>query len=247
MKAMILAAGLGTRLKPYTDDKPKALVQIGNRTLLEHTINKLAHYGFDEIVVNVHHYSDMVISFIQNNSFGVKISISDETDRLLDTGGGIFHASDFLDGDEPFLVHNVDILSDVNLKLLYQSQVSSNAIATLAVGQRESSRVFLYDSNMNLSGWKNKFTNKQIIPDSNREQLTEYAFAGIHVISPEIFKIIKAKGAFSIIDTYLSLCSKYPIKGFDVSSYFVVDVGKPNNIPIAEEFLKGAKVNVKDY
>lgn len=238
MKAMILAAGLGTRLKPFTDDKPKALVQIGDYTLIEHTIFKLIENGFDEIVINVHHFSQMLISFIGSKKFDAKIYISDETERLLDTGGGIFYASRFLDGEEPFLVHNVDIITDINLQSIYQSHLLSNAIATLAVGKRESSRVFLFDDDLILSGWKNKLTNRQIIPDSSRESLDEFAFAGIHVINPEIFKLIKTTGSFSIIDTYLSLCNKYTIKGFDVTNNFVLDVGKPNSLPIAEENLK---------
>ncbi len=238
MKAMILAAGLGTRLKPYTDDKPKALVQIGEHTLLEHTIFRLIEYGFDEIMVNTHHFSQMLIDFVNSHDFGVKINISDESDRLLDTGGGIVKAENFLNGEEPFLVHNVDIITDIDLKLLYQSHSNTTSIATLSVSKRESSRVFLFNDKMNLSGWKNNLTGKIIIPDSSRQPLTEYAFSGIHIISPEIFSLINSKGPFSIVDAYLSLCSKYDIKGYDVSNNFVIDVGKPHNIPMAEEFLK---------
>lgn len=238
MKAMILAAGLGTRLKPYTDDKPKALVQIGEHTLLEHTIFRLVEYGFDEIMVNTHHFSQMLIDFVNSHDFGVKINISDESDRLLDTGGGIVKAENFLNGEEPFLVHNVDIITDIDLKLLYQSHSNTTSIATLSVSKRESSRVFLFNDKMNLSGWKNNLTGKIIIPDSSRQPLTEYAFSGIHIISPEIFSLINSKGPFSIVDAYLSLCSKYDIKGYDVSNNFVIDVGKPHNIPMAEEFLK---------
>jgi len=183
----------------------------------------------------------MLIAFIQSKDFGVKVFISDETDRLLDTGGGIFNAAQFFDSDAPFLVHNVDIITDIDLTMLYKNHSNSNAVATLAVGKRESSRVFLFDREMSLSGWKNKLTNKQIIPDSNREPLTEFAFAGIHVINPEIFKLIKTTGAFSIIDTYLSLCGKYAIKGYDVSKSYVLDVGKPDSIKIAEEFLSGER------
>jgi len=238
MKAMILAAGLGTRLKPYTDDKPKALVQIGEHTLLEHTIFRLIEYGFDEIMVNTHHFSQMLIDFVNSHDFGVKINISDESDRLLDTGGGIVKAENFLNGEEPFLVHNVDIITDIDLKLLYQSHSNTTSIATLSVSKRESSRVFLFNDKMNLSGWKNNLTGKIIIPDSSRQPLTEYAFSGIHIISPEIFSLINSKGPFSIVDAYLSLCSKYDIKGYDVSNNFVIDVGKPHNIPMAEVFLK---------
>jgi MurNAc alpha-1-phosphate uridylyltransferase len=238
MKAMILAAGLGTRLKPFTDDKPKALVEVGDKTLLEHTIFKLAESGFDEIVVNVHHFSKMIINFIQSRDFGVKVLISDETERLLDTGGGIFYAAHFFDSDAPFLVHNVDVITDIDLNQLYKTFTNSNSLVALAVGKRESSRVFLFDDDMNLTGWKNKLTKKQIIPNNHRDPLTEYAFAGIHIISPEIFKLIKTTGSFSIIDTYLSLCNRYTIKGYNVSNNFVLDVGKPNSLAAAEEYLK---------
>jgi len=237
MKAMILAAGLGTRLKPLTDDRPKALVKIGDITLLEYTILKLAENGFDEIVVNTHHFSSMIIEFLKSKDFGVKIHISDESDRLMDTGGGIVKAAEFLDGDDPFLVHNVDIITDIDLRLLYNSHKQSEAIATLAVGKRESSRVFLFDSNMNLSGWQNNLTGKKIIPDASREHLDAYAFSGIHIISPSIFNLITSKGPFSIVDAYLSLCCRNKIKGYDVSNSFVLDVGKPQSIAMAEEYL----------
>ncbi len=238
MKAMILAAGLGSRLKPLTDDRPKALVKIGDKTLLEHTILKLVENGFDEIVVNAHHFSQMLIDFLNSHDFGVNIFISDESDRLLDTGGGILKAANFLDGDAPFLVHNVDIITDIDLRLLYHTHSNSTALATLAVGKRESSRVFLFDNELNLAGWKNNLTGKKIIPDSSRQSLSEYAFSGIHVINPDFFNHVKSKGPFSIVDAYLSLCCRHSIKGYDVTSNFVIDVGKPHNIPMAEEFLR---------
>ncbi len=238
MKAMILAAGLGTRLKPLTNDRPKALVEIGGVTLLEHAIAKLIDSGFDEIVINVHHFSEMLISFIRSKDFGVNIYISDESEWLLDTGGGIFHASNFLIGDAPFLVHNVDIITDIDLNLLYKTHSNTDSLATLAVGKRDSSRVFLFDLNMKLSGWKNLLTKKEVIPSGNHEQLTEYAFAGIHVISPDVFNLITLKGSFSIVDAYLSLCNKYTIKGFDVTNNYVLDVGKANSIVMAEEYLR---------
>jgi len=238
MKAMILAAGLGTRLKPFTDDKPKALVKIGDKTLLEHTILRLKENGFTEIVVNVHHFAQMVIDFLNSNDFGVKIYISDESDWLLDTGGGILKAAQYLNGDEPFLVHNVDIITDIDLRQFYKTYSTSCNVATLAVSKRESSRVFMFDDKLSLSGWKNNLTGKMIIPDSSRGPLSEYAFAGIHLISPKIFNLINSKGPFSIVDAYLSLCSKYTIQGHDVSSNFVLDVGKPSSIEKAEEYLK---------
>jgi len=245
MKAMILAAGLGTRLKPFTEDKPKALVKIGDKTLLEHTILRLKENGFTEIVVNVHHFAQMVIDFLNSNDFGVKIHISDESDWLLDTGGGILKAAQYLNGNEPFLVHNVDIITDIDLNQFYKTYSKSCNIATLAVSKRESSRVFMFDEEFSLAGWKNNLTGKMIIPDSSRGPLTEHAFAGIHLISPEIFNLINSKGPFSIVDAYLSLCSKYTIKGHDVSSNFVLDVGKPSSIEKAEEYLGSEKLKVK--
>ena len=234
---MILAAGLGTRLKPLTDDRPKALVKIGDTTLIEYTILKLKESGFDEIVVNVHHFASMLVDFLKAKDFGVKIHISDESDRLMDTGGGIVKAASFLDGDEPFLVHNVDIITDIDLRTLFNAHSQSDALATLAVGKRESSRMFLFDSEMKLAGWQNNLTGKKIIPDSSREPLTPYAFSGIHVISPTIFTLITSKGPFSIVDAYLSQCCRNAIRGYDVSNNFVLDVGKPQSIERAEGYL----------
>lgn len=237
MKAMILAAGLGTRLKPLTDDRPKALVKICDTTLIEYTILKLKENGFDEIVINVHHFASMLVDFLKAKDFGVKIHISDESDRLMDTGGGIVKAAPFLDGDEPFLVHNVDIITDIDLRMLYNAHNQSDALATLAVGKRESSRMFLFDKDMKLAGWQNNLTGKKIIPDVSREPLTPYAFSGIHVINPSIFSLITSKGPFSIVDAYLAQCCRNAIKGYDVSNNFVLDVGKPQSIERAEEYL----------
>ncbi len=239
---MILAAGLGTRLKPLTDDRPKALVKIGDTTLIEYTILKLKESGFDEIVVNVHHFASMLVDFLKAKDFGIKIHISDESDRLMDTGGGIVKAAPFLDGDEPFLVHNVDIITDIDLRMLFNVHSQSDALATLAVGKRESSRMFLFDRDMKLAGWQNNLTGKKIIPDTSREPLTPYAFSGIHVISPTIFTLITSKGPFSIVDAYLSQCCRNAIRGYDVSNNFVLDVGKPQSIEKAEEYLKVNKL-----
>lgn len=235
---MVLAAGLGTRLKEHTLNKPKALVEIEGKTLLSYVIEKLASSGFNEVIVNVHHFAEQIIQFLQSNDFGIKVHISDESARLLNTGGGIVHARELLDGDEPFLVHNVDILSDINLTDLLNFHIKSNSLATLAVGERKSSRKFLFDEKMRLSGWRNTITGKEIIPDSSRVGLKEFAFAGIHVINPEIFNLIHSKGPFSIVDAYLSLCSKYDLAGFDTTASYVLDIGKVPNLEMAKEYLQ---------
>ncbi len=155
----------------------------------------------------------------------------------MDTGGGIIHARQFLDGDEPFLVHNVDIISDINLKELVHTHIKKDVLATLAVSRRESSRVFLFDEDMLLSGWRNMLTGKSIFPNMHKTVLDAYAFAGIHVISPQIFELISTQGVFSIVDAYLNLCQDNKIIGVNLSDNFILDVGKPNSLKEAEDFL----------
>lgn len=234
---MILAAGLGTRLMPLTADKPKALVEVGGKTLLEHCIENLVSQGFKHVVINVHHFAPLMYEFLSQRKFNASIFISDESDRLLDTGGGIIHARQFLDGNEPFLVHNVDIISDINLKNLVDTHIQSNALATLAVSRRESSRVFLFDEEMQLAGWRNMLTGRSIFPNMHKTLFEAYAFAGIHVISPEIFNLISTKGVFSIVDAYLNLCKDNKIVGVNLPDNFILDVGKPNSLKEAEDFL----------
>ncbi|HOA10001.1 MAG TPA: nucleotidyltransferase family protein [Tenuifilaceae bacterium] len=236
MKAMILAAGYGTRLLPLTQNKPKALIEVGGKPLLEHCIENLINFGFNEIVINTHYFASQVISFLNSKTFDANIFISDETERLLDTGGGIFKARQFLDGNEPFLVHNVDIISNIDLAELYNIHGQADILATLAVNQRDSSRVFLFNNDMQLAGWRNMVTGKVIISNFS-PQLTAYAFCGIHVISPRIFSAIKATGVFSIVDIYLNLCKDYRIQGVNLPNNFILDVGNPDSIAIAESFL----------
>jgi NDP-sugar pyrophosphorylase family protein len=238
MKAMVLAAGLGTRLGNLTKDKPKALVEVVGKPLLAHVIEKLVRTGFTEVTVNVHHFAQQVIDFINQTDFGVTIHISNESKQLLDTGGAILNAKPFLDGQEPFLIHNVDILSDIDLVLLIKSHQSTSALATLAVSNRSSTRKLLFDSEMLLRGWKHLTTGETIIPNKLQHDLGEFAFSGIHVLSPRIFESIKQQGKFSIIDAYLSLCSSDKIMGYDVSQSYVLDVGKPDSISAAAKFLK---------
>ena len=240
MKAMILAAGLGTRLKELTANKPKALVEINGKPLIAHVIEKLVSSGFTEIVVNVHHFADQLISYLKSNAFGATIHISDEKNQLLDTGGGIFNARQFLSGNEPFLVHNVDIISDINLQELYRYHMASNPLATLAVANRDSSRKFLFSKSQRLIGWKNLKTNEQIKP-SNENVAKMQAFSGIHVINPLIFDLFAKSGPFSIVEVYLSLCPNYRIFGFDTSTCFTLDVGKVDSLAEATHFLQKPK------
>jgi len=236
MRAMILAAGLGTRLLPLTADKPKALIEVNGKTLLEICINNLISFGFTQIVVNVHHHAQQIIDFMKNNSFNAQIDISDETERLLDTGGALVHARKFLDQGDPFLVHNVDIISNIDLHYLYQYHLNSGALASLAVSKREASRVFLFDEQMALSGWRNMVTGKVILTNPSKV-LTAFAFSGIHVISPEIFKHLPPKGEFSIVDAYLKISKEFLIQGVDLSHSDVIDVGKPDSLKLASQFV----------
>ena len=208
MKAMIFAAGLGTRLKPLTDHIPKALVPVVGKPMLEHVILKLKSAGFTELVINIHHFGGQIIDFLQaNQNFGLTIHISDERDMLLDTGGGIKKARPFFEGNEPFLIHNADILSDTGLKALYDYHLRSGNDATLLASPRKTVRYLLFDKGNRLCGWMNKDT-RQTKPEGfvyDAEKYQEYAFSGIHVISPTLFRFMNEKwqGKFSIMDFYL--------------------------------------------
>jgi len=235
MKALIFCAGLGTRLKPYTDDKPKALVSLAGKTLLEHVVEKLKQNGFTDIIINVHHFADKVERFLAERDYlGVDITISDERDLLLDTGGGLKKAAPFFNDGKPFLIHNVDIISDIDLAALYQYHLERNPIATLAVSNRMSSRYFLFDKSMELAGWKNVKTNEQKIARVGDTYLP-YAFNGIHMVSPDIFtKMDGFEGKFSIVDLYLKIAESASIVGYDVSKSRIIDVGKPAALQEAE-------------
>ena len=211
MKAMIFAAGLGTRLKPITDNLPKALVPIAGKPLLEHVILKLKAAGFDEIIVNVHHFPDLIIDFLRvNNNFGIRIEVSDERDFLLDTGGGVRKTAWFFDDNQPFLVHNVDILSNVDLKVLYNQHLRTNPMATLVVSERDTFRYLLFDDNLRLNGWINEKTGEtKPVGISQPDLYKKLAFSGIQVLSPAVFELMKElKPKFSIMDFYLSSAKK---------------------------------------
>ena len=237
MKAMILAAGLGTRLRPLTDNKPKALVEVGGRTLLEITLTRLRSFGVTELIVNVHHFADMMLAYLrERNNFGMRVEVSCE-DVLLDTGGGLKKAGWFFledAGDEPFLLHNVDVISTIDLRQMAGEHKQTGALATLAVRERKSSRQLLFDEHGQLCGRRlGRDSAEEIARPSAR--LTPLAFSGIHVISPRFLKMMDEDGAFSIIETYLRLASAgEKIQAFRADQYYWRDLGRPENIRQAE-------------
>lgn len=240
MKAMIFAAGLGTRLKPLTDTTPKALVQLAGKSMLEHTILYLSSYGIVDIIINVHHFADEIIDFVKsNNNFGVNISFSDETDSLLDTGGGLKKASWFFEDSESFIVMNVDILTDINLKKLTDHHNLTKSLVTLAVSQRSTSRYLLFNSSNVLSGWVNDKTGETKCLSAPLSELNRYAFSGVQIINPLIFNLLKNEpNKFSIIDAYLKLSTRYNIDCYNHTGALWMDVGKIDEISVANEFAK---------
>jgi len=241
MKALIFAAGLGTRMKHLTGSMPKAMVPVAGKPLLQHTIEKLKLHGFDEIIVNVHHFADQVISFLdENNRFGIRIEISDERDMLLETGGGIKKAAHFFDDGKPFLVHNVDMLSDVDLRKMYETHLESAADATLLMKRVDADRSLLFDENNCLRGWVNSMTGEVKSPVSGFDPSIygKYSFGGIHILSPSVLsEMDQWSGKFSIIDYYLSVALKKDIRAYVQNDCFLLDVGKPEALEAAEKFV----------
>ena len=238
MKAMIFAAGLGTRLRPITDTMPKALVPVCGKPLLYHTICKLRDAWYDDIVVNVHHFPEQIREYLQSHDFGVKISISDESEQLLETGGGVLAARHMLSGDTPFLVHNVDIVSNLDLALL-RAATRQEDLATLVVSARNTRRYLLFDDDMRLVGWTDTATGevRTPFPDLDPSACRKYAFSGIHNISPSVFNAMDAlgfTGRFPIMDFYLKACAEYSIRGYLAPDLRMVDVGKIDTLPEAE-------------
>lgn len=242
MKAMIFAAGLGTRLRPLTDTVPKALIPVGGKPLLEHVILKLRDAGFDHLVVNIHHLGQQIIDFLAaKGNFGLRIDISDERGRLLDTGGGIRHAAPLLGSTEPFLVHNVDIFSDADLRALYAAHCRTPRLATLLVSHRRTSRHLLFDADGRLCGWHNVETGevKSPYPALEPDRCTAYAFSGIHVLSADVFRLMERfPEKFSIIDFYLSVCAGSRLLAYPVPDLKLLDVGKRETLAAAEDWLK---------
>ena len=283
MKAMIFAAGLGTRLKPLTDTMPKALVPVCGQPLLYHVLTKLVAAGYDDVIVNVHHFPDQIIDYLQAHDFGARITISDERDFLRETGGGIRHVRPLLDfstspaaplemikagqcgsyeatlsfrpsearGEisdvHPFLVHNVDIISNLDFRWL-REQHRPDALATVVVSERETQRYLLFDEDGRLKGWTNVKTGevRSPYPDIDPSKLRKLAFAGIHLMSPAIFGAFDKLGfgdRFSIMDFYIQACADYPIYAAVPPDFKMVDVGKFDSLPEAEatcaEILRG--------
>ncbi len=231
---MIFAAGLGTRFKPWTDKHPKALAPVNGKSLLQRNIEYLQKYGITEVVVNVHHFAEQVIQAIkQNNGWGSTILISDETSEVLETGGGLLKARALLEGDEPFVTVNADILTDLNLKRLIDYHKDYKPLVSFGVTNRKTSRYFLFDEYDRLCGWRNKKTAEEIIA-IQKNKLVERAYSCVVVFEPGIFSLIPQHGKFSIVETYLSLAKDNLILGYDHTGDKFADVGKPESVAMAE-------------
>jgi NDP-sugar pyrophosphorylase family protein len=252
MKAMILAAGLGTRLRPLTDDRPKALVEVAGRTLLEITLSRLRDFGIRDVIVNAHHFADMIVAYLKSNGdFGMNIEVSREN-VLLDTGGGLKQAAHFFwrdssRPDEPFILHNVDVVSTIDLRRMVEFHAEHQALATLAVQQRETSRYLLFDEQLQLCGRRaGRDQEPEIVRGSPK--LQALAFSGIHVISPRMLAMLTEKGVFSIIPTYLRLAAQgETILAFRADEYYWRDLGKPEDLRQAALDLKGQSSSVVPY
>ncbi|WP_430972242.1 nucleotidyltransferase family protein [Sunxiuqinia rutila] len=240
MQAMIFAAGLGTRLQPLTSDKPKALVEIHGKSLLERCLLNLKKQGINDVVVNVHHFSEQIIHFLEaNNNFGMHIQVSDETAELLDTGGGILKAKSLFKPNEPILILNVDILTNLSFDALLDFHLKEKALASLVVRQRKTSRYLLFGKNHQLTGWENQQTgDRKIARIAQIEESTPYAFSGIQLIQPELLDLIEKQGKFSIIDLYLRLAKSQTINAFVDNQSIWMDLGKYEQLEEAESLVK---------
>lgn len=254
MQAMIFAAGLGTRLKPITDRMPKAMVAVGGKPLIRHVIEKLKDAGTERIVVNVHHFASQITDYLrENNNFNIDIRVSDETEKLLDTGGGIKKAAPLFNQSSPVLIHNVDILSNVDLRKFYDiargeesacgkaTEEKEPTDALLLVSERKTKRYLLFDDGMRLKGWTNIETGEVRSPFSDLDTKTcrMFAFAGIHAVSPRLFNMMDEDfpDKFGIIDFYLKACSTHNIKGYLKTDLKLLDVGKLDTLKEAEKFF----------
>lgn len=237
MKALIFAAGKGTRLKPFTDQHPKALAPVNGIPLLERNIRYLQSYGINDFVINIYHFGEQITEFLnRNDNFGVRIEISDEKEELLETGGGLVFARHFLDHGEDFLIMNADILTDLNINDFVKFHKEQKDFATLAVSDRNSSRKLLFNNEMILRGWLNVQTGEQRLAEFNKG-FKALAFSGIHCINPAIFNKIKRTGKFSIMEEYLDLMLTERIHGYEHTAQ-LIDVGRPESIIEAEKLFK---------
>ena len=245
MKAMIFAAGLGSRFKPWTDKHPKALALVNGKTLLQHNIEYLQHYGIKDVIVNVHHFADQVTNAIEKNKgWGSDIVISDETNEVLETGGGLLKAKNLFKSGEKFITCNVDILTDLDISKLIAFHEQKKALISFAVTNRKTSRYLLVDEENRLCGWRNVKTGEEKGPfltfpkgEGTKNTLEEKAYSCVVVFEYAIFNLIPFTGKFSLIDVYLALAGNHPIFGYDHSGDRFVDVGKPESIAIAESIF----------
>ncbi|HET9056234.1 MAG TPA: nucleotidyltransferase family protein [Chitinophagaceae bacterium] len=238
MKAMIFAAGLGTRFKPFTDKHPKVLALVNGKSLLQRNIEYLQQYGIKEVIVNVHHFAEQIIETVKkNNGWGSHITISDETNELLETGGGLVKAKPFFRGNEPFLTINADILTNLNIYNLLAYHKQQRALISFGVTNRNTSRYFLFDENNRLCGWQNTKTGEEKI-SVYKPNLIKKAYSCVVVFDPQIFSLIKQTGKFSLVEVYLSLAAENKIMGFDHAGDVLVDVGKPESVAEAEKYFK---------
>lgn len=235
---MIFAAGLGTRLRPLTNDRPKALVEVLGKTLLEHSIEHLKSFGITDIVVNIHHFGAKVLEVLEEHqNFDCNIIISDERAALLETGGGLLKAKAHFEGEEALVIYNVDVLSNINLEKMLHYHNQHKALATLATRSRESSRYLLFNEDQELCGWTNTKTKeiRKVRPAKRKER---YAFSGIHIINPALLDLMTQEGKFSITDTYLELAKQHKIIAYPHDEDYWFDVGKPERLAAASTFLR---------
>ena len=234
---MIFAAGLGTRFKPWTDKHPKALAPVNGKSLLQRNVEYLQQYDIRDIVINVHHFPDQIIDAIEKaKGWGSVITISDESNELLDTGGGLLKAKHLFFRDEPILTLNVDILTEINLKHFLAHHQQENALITVAVTERNTSRYLLFNKYSRLVGWKNKSTGEEKIVIEAKD-IIEKAYSGLALFQPEVLDLISQKGKFSLIDVYLSLAPQYKIASYDHTGERLIDVGKPGSVAEAEKMF----------
>jgi NDP-sugar pyrophosphorylase family protein len=236
MKAMIFAAGLGKRLGTITENIPKALVDINGKTALHLAVEKCSNQGFDDIIINVHHFADKVEAEVEHlTKTGFKISVSDERGMLLETGGGLYKAREFFDNN-PFLIYNVDIISDLDLSSLYRYHLKMKGLATLAVRNRPGNRFFLVNDSGRICGWRNRATGEEILTGKAQGDLSEIAFSGLHIVEPEIFNYMK-EGIYTMTDLYLTLSEKHKIYTFRDDSGYWGDIGTPESLEFAKKHL----------
>jgi NDP-sugar pyrophosphorylase family protein len=236
MKAMIFAAGRGTRLGKITENIPKALLRLNGKTTLHHAVEKCSKNGFNDIIINIHHFADLVLKEVQMlRKIGYRIEISDERDGLLETGGGLYKAREFFDS-APFLIHNVDIVSSFDLPALYHYHMKKKGLATLAVRHRPGKRFYLVDSEGIIRGWRNIATGEQILTITDSRELSEIAFSSIHIVDPAIFSYM-TEGIYTMTDLYLRLAADFNIYTLLDDSGYWVDIGTPESLEKARELL----------